>query len=98
MGVALPPGTGARWQAVLAEAEAILQGRALIPYWRLGAEAGLNVQKIFLEPRRVDLAGWIQGWAALPYLQQGPLASPEAVRAFDEMAGGQAMLLAFWLN
>jgi hypothetical protein len=98
LGVALPPGTSARWQAVLAEAEAILQGRALIPYWRLGEEAGLNVQKIFLEPRPVDLAGWIQGWAALPYLQQGPLASPEAVRAFDEMAGGQAMLLAFWLN
>lgn len=98
LGTALPPGTGDRWRAVLAEAEAILQGRALIPYWRLSEGAGVNIQRVFLEPRPVDVAGWIQGWAALPYLEQGVMASTEAVDAFGDMAEGQAMLLALWLN
>lgn len=98
LGVSLPPGTGTRWRAVLDEGEAILQGRALIPYWRLAEGAGVNIQRVFLEPRPVDLAGWIQGWAALPYLEQGMLASGASVQAFSDMAEGQPMLLALWLN
>jgi len=70
----------------------------LIPYWRLSEGAGVNIQRVFLEPRPVDVAGWIQGWAALPYLERGVMASSEAVGAFGDMAEGQAMLLALWLN
>jgi hypothetical protein len=32
LGFNMPPGTGARWQAVLADAEALLTGEALIPH------------------------------------------------------------------
>jgi len=32
--------------------------------------SGINVMKLFTEPRPVDLAGWIQGWAAMPYMRR----------------------------
>ena len=35
--------TGAQWQAVLADAERLLTGEALLPYWRLRDHAGLNL-------------------------------------------------------
>ncbi|TXI02770.1 MAG: hypothetical protein E6Q73_05305 [Pseudorhodobacter sp.] len=78
LGVALPPETGARWQAVLADAEAVLKGEKLIPYWRMGDAGGVNLQKLFLEPGPQDVAGWIQGWSAVPYLEKGPLVSAES--------------------
>lgn len=98
LGVTLPPETAVLWQAVLEDAEAVLKGEKLIPYWRTGDLGGINLQKVFLEPRPVDVAGWIQGWAALPYLQQGPLVSAETWARFSAMMTGDAMLFALWLN
>lgn len=98
LGVTLPPETGALWQSVLADAEAVLKGEKLIPYWRAGDQGGINLQKVFLEPRPVDVAGWIQGWAALPYMQTGPLVSAENWGRFSAMMTGDAMLVALWLN
>jgi hypothetical protein len=98
LGISLPPGTGTRWLAVLADAEAILNGDLLVPYWRLGGSAGVNVGRMFSEPAPIDLAGWVQGWAALPYLEQGKLVSPDNWMAFAGMLEGDPMLLALWLN
>lgn len=98
LGVSLPEGTGESWQAVLADGEALLNGQKLAPYWRSGAGAGINVMKLFTEPRPVDLAGWIQGWAAMPYYEAGPLVSAENWSRFESLAGGQPMLLALWFN
>ena len=98
IGLPVPPETGARWQAVLADAEALLQGEKLIPYWRAGPLGGVNLQKVFLDPRPVDLAGWLQGWAALPYMQAGQLVTTDSWAAFEAMLMGDAMLFAIWLN
>lgn len=98
LGVILPPETGAVWQAVLADAEALLQGEKLIPYWRIGDGGGVNLKLLFTDPRPVDVAGWVQGWAALPYLQGGPLVSAESWARFENMMMGDAMLFALWLN
>ena len=95
-GIPLPPQTGEVWQGVLAEVEGVLNGEALIPYWR--GDAGINVQRLFLDPRPVDLIGWIQGAAALPYLEQGPFASAMAINYFDSLMEGNGMLVAVWLN
>ena len=97
-GMSLPPDTAAHWQAVLDDAEALLTGEKLIPYWRTGDQGGVNLEKLFLEPAPQDVAGWIQGWAALPYLQKGPLVSGESWSEFEAMLGGDAMLFAIWLN
>lgn len=98
LGLPLPAETGARWQAVLADAEALLTGEKLIPHWRMGDEGGVNLQKLFLSPGPQDVAGWIQGWSAVPYLEQGPLVSGESWRQFESMLMGDAMMFAIWLN
>jgi len=98
LGVILPKGTGASWLAVLNDLEAALKGDNLIPYWRAGAPAGVNLNKIFTDPRPVDVAGWLQGWAALPYLEKGPLLSPDSLNVFDTLTSGQAPLFALYLN
>ena len=98
LGLTLPAGTGAVWQGVLADAEAILTGTRLVPYWRLNAPAGVNVARMFTDPAPIDLAGWIQGWAALPYLEQGVLVSAESWQAFESLTSGNAMLMALYLN
>ena len=98
LGLALPEGTAESWQAVLADGEALLKGEKLVPYWRAGAGGGINLARIFAKPGPVDLAGWVQGWAALPYLEAGPLVSAENWRRFESLAGGEPMLLALWFN
>ncbi|GHC52879.1 hypothetical protein [Neogemmobacter tilapiae] len=97
-GIDLPPETGAMWMAVLDEMEATLKGDLLVPYWRLGDEAGINIGRMFTEPARIDLAGWIQGADALPYMEKGRLITGESWGRFEQMMGGQAMLLSLWLN
>ena len=98
LGLALPEGTAESWQAVLADGEALLKGEKLAPYWRAGAGGGINIAKLFSEPRPAPLAGWVQGWAALPYLEAGPLVSAENWSRFESLAGGEPMLLALWFN
>ena len=98
LGIPVPQGTGDRWLAALADLEAALTGDKLIPYWRVGPPAGINLERIFTDPRPVDVAGWIQGWAALPYLETGTVLTPDSLNAFDQLVGGQAPLFALYLN
>lgn len=86
----------AAWHEVLIEAEAILDGEKLIPHWRF--EQGVNLRRIFEEPRPFDLVLWITGLAALPYLEDGPVTTPDdwdrLTRAFE----GNFGLFAIWVN
>jgi len=98
LGIIMPPGTGARWQAVLADAEKILKGDLLIPHWRFGAEAGINMEKLFENPPAIDLLTFIQGEGLLPYAEKGERASPLAWNEFERLVQGDAMLFAVFLN
>jgi len=98
LGLTMPPGTGDRWQAVLADAEKLLKGEVLIPHWRFGAEAGINLKKAFENPPPVDLITWIQGEGLLPYAEKGPQMSMQSWRDFEEFVQGDAMLFAVFLN
>lgn len=98
IGIDLPPGTAASWLAVLADVEAVFKGDKLLPFWRAGAPAGINLAKVFTDPAPIDLAGWAQGWAALPYLQTGPLIDGASMTAFDDLVQGQSMLFSLYLN
>jgi hypothetical protein len=71
LGFTLPPGTGDTWLAVLSDGEALLTGRVLVPYWRGADGQGINLGKLFDDPRPVSVTGWLQGWAAIPYLEPG---------------------------
>jgi hypothetical protein len=98
LGIIMPPGTGERWQAVLADAEALLTGKALIPHWRFGAEAGISLKKLFENPPPVDLVTFIQGEGLLPYAEKGPRVSPLAWNEFQRLVQGDALLFAVFLN
>ncbi len=98
MGLTMPPGTGTRWQAVLADAEALLRGELLIPHWRYGAEAGINLRKMFEAPVPVDMITWVQGEGLLPFAEKGPRASPLAWNEFTQMVQGDSLLFAVFLN
>jgi hypothetical protein len=98
LGLQMPEGAGDAWLSVLADAELMLQGKLLIPYWRLGDGAGLNLQKLLLEPRPVDIVAWVEGTAALPYAERGPRVSAGNWRMFDALMGGNGMLFAAFIN
>jgi hypothetical protein len=98
LGLTLPPGTGAMWMAVLSDGEALLNGKALIPYWRAAEGHGVNLKRMFSEPAPIDLIGWVQGYAAVRYLEQGRTVSADSWRAFEQMLGGDALLFTLFLN
>lgn len=98
MGIAFPPGTAESWQAVLTEIELVLAGERLIPFWRLGDGAGLNLRAIFEDPPEIDIIALIQGSALLPYVEKGPVMSDEAFRRFDQLVQGESLLFAVVLN
>ncbi len=98
LGLTLPPETGEVWLGVLTEMEMMLKGELLVPYWRIEAGAGVNIARLFTEPRPFDIAGWIQGVAAVPYLESGPLMSGQAWNRFERLMSGNAMMLTLFLN
>ncbi len=98
LGIELPPGTGPMWLGVLSDIEALVKGDKLVPYWRINGPAGVNVGRMFTDPRPIDLAAWIQGEAAVPYLETGDLISMQNWGAFEQMMSGQAMLFTLFLN
>ena len=98
IGVEVPQGIGVAWLALLSDVEAVLKGEKLLPFWRVGPPAGFNLAKFFANPEPIDLAGWVQGWATLPYLEKGTVVTTANSEAFDALAQGQSMLFALYLN
>ena len=98
MGIELPPGTGPTWLGVLSDFEALLKGEKLIPFWRINGPVGVDIAAMFTDPRAIDVAAWIQGEGAVPYLKQGNLISTQSLSQFDAMLSGQTMLFTLYLN
>lgn len=96
--IAFPPDTGARWQAVLADAEALLNGNLLIPHWRIGENAGINLARLFQDPPEVDIVGMIQGETLVPYMEQGRRIDSNSLMLFDQLMQGNAGLYMVILN
>ena len=86
------------WQAFLNEAEAILQGKKLLPFWRSPDGRGINLRRVFHEPQTLDLVLWIQGSGAAPFLEVGPRTEIESWRELNDAFGGQFVGFALWFN
>ena len=97
-GITFPQGIGESWQAVLADAEAVLTGDLLIPHWRLGTDTGLNFAKLLQDPPEIDLIGLIQGYTLAPFAQKGPVISFDSLETFDDLTQGNSPLFAVILN
>jgi hypothetical protein len=86
------------WQEFLDEADAILAGKRLVPHWRLAEGHGINLCRVFLEPKKMDLVRWVQGAAIVPYVEKGECTSPETWRRIQRAFRGQFIGFAIWFN
>ncbi len=92
------------WLETLTEAEQVLKGKMLIPFWRdKPGERGVNLRRVFTEPQTFDLIEWVQGTGATPYLEKGTItrfADPRLARKLDSAFGGVGGIIGFgfWFN
>jgi len=86
------------WHEFLNEAESILAGKKLVPHWRMNQEHGINLRRVYYEPREFDLVFWAHGAAAVPYAEKGPVATGQTWQRLERIFGGQFIGFAFWFN
>ncbi|SIO24346.1 hypothetical protein SAMN05444166_3205 [Singulisphaera sp. GP187] len=86
------------WLGFLDEAEAIFAGKKLVPFWRDADNQAVNLRKVFTDPRELDLIFWIQGTAAAPYLEVGPVTQPEFWSRLLRVFRGEFFGFALWFN
>ncbi|HTN75442.1 MAG TPA: hypothetical protein VL096_09350 [Pirellulaceae bacterium] len=86
------------WHEFLDEADAILAGKKLVPHWRIRADRGINMNKVFREPREFDVVMWAHGAAALPYVEEGVCTTPETWARFQQIFRGNFIGFAIWFN
>ena len=84
------------WMLFLGEFEAVLKGEKLVPHWRL--TKGINIRRVFLEPRAFDPILWAQGSAAIPYLGDGPVTDQATWDRMMRMFQGNFFGFAVWFN
>lgn len=98
LGFDLPQGTGPAWLDVLDAAEDMLDGRQLIPFWRLAPGYGIDLSLWIKDPQPVDLVGWIQGSATLPYIRPGLTLGGDVFDNLTQMFGNRTGLYMVLLN
>lgn len=86
------------WQTFLTEAEHVLEGRKLLPHWRFPKGSGVNLKRVFEDPREFDLVLWLHGAGAVPYLERGETVSEETSRRLQDAFGGRFFGFAAWFN
>ena len=86
------------WLEFIEETEALLAGKRLVPFWRGDPSRGVNLRRVFTEPRPFDLVLWVQGSAATPYLEKGPLTKPAVWARMQRIFGGEFVGFAIWFN
>ncbi len=84
------------WMLFLDEFGAMLKGEKLMPHWRLAQ--GVNLRRIFLEPRLFDPVLLIQGSGALPYAEAGPVSKTETWEQIFALMQGDFFTYAAWFN
>jgi hypothetical protein len=86
------------WKDFLMLAESILQGKVLIPHWRVADGHGINLKRVFYEPQTFDLILWAQGRAAVPYLERGVVTTPADWERLSLIFRGDFIGFAVWIN
>ncbi len=86
------------WMSFLDQAEGVLEGRYLIPHWRFDRSQGLNIRRMFEEPRTLDPVLIIAGPGAIPYMENGPLAPDSTLDTGMALMGGGLLGYFLWFN
>lgn len=86
------------WLATLTMAEDLLEGRTLLPHFRITGK-GINMKRFFDEPKTFDLVLSITGPAVAPYLESGKILTSEEFNQIQRQFGGSGFLtFALWFN
>lgn len=86
------------WLATLDMAEDLLEGRVLLPHFRIAGK-GINMKRFFDEPKPFDLVLSITGPAIAPYLETGKILTSEDFDQIQREFGGAGFLtFALWFN
>lgn len=96
-------------EAILAGEKLVPFWRDYYPQWSLFGRQrdwqpipargrGVNVRKVFTNPRRLDLVMWLQGTGATPYLETGELSTPESWGRMMRVFRGEFFGFAIWFN
>ena len=108
----ITPTMQTQWFRLMDEMDQILQGKRLLPFWRgipggitpfasslpTNPELGINLRKVFTEPRPFDLVLCIQGTGLQPFLEKGPQTDPGTWQEISQAFQGQFLIFALWLN
>jgi hypothetical protein len=86
------------WLATLTVAEDLLEGRALLPHFRITGK-GINMKRFFDEPKPFDLVLSITGPGIAPYLESGRILTSDDFDQIQRQFGGAGFLtFALWFN
>jgi hypothetical protein len=86
------------WLAMMDQFDKLLKGETLIPFWRGDEHRGINLRKVFLNPRPFDLVLWVQGSAAAPYLEEGKTVDKAVFGKLMNDFGHEFPFFALWFN
>jgi hypothetical protein len=86
------------WHEALQMAEDLLEGRVLLPHFRIPAK-GINMRAFFDAPQTFDLVLAITGPGVVPYLENGTLITAEEFSRLRQQFGAAGfMAFAVWFN
>ena len=84
------------WLATLDVFDQVLDGKILVPHWRFSG--GINLRRVFLEPRRFDAVLWATGHGAAPYVETGEIMGQRQWDQWGRVFGGNFLGYAVWFN
>lgn len=86
------------WLGFVDEGRALLEGTRLVPFWRGTRARGINLKRVFTEPRTFDLVLWVQGSGAVPYIEEGPQTNQAVWNNLQRVFGGDLFTFGVWFN
>lgn len=98
LGIEVPARVAEGWQKILADAEAVLEGRLLVPHPLLPPGHGIDLSAYVADPAPLDLTRWVHGIGAYPYAAKGPRITAQSWQAFQRLTQGNAAGFALFLN
>ncbi len=96
--ITIDPEVARTWQNILADAEAVLEGKLLIPHSLLPAGYGINLKSYVENPTPLELAASIQGIAFYEHVARGPTMSSFYWSRLARLTGGNAGNFALFFN
>ncbi|MFD1944946.1 hypothetical protein [Paradevosia shaoguanensis] len=84
------------WLKTLDTADAMLDGKLLVPHWRF--KQGFDLKAYFETAKRTDLVMILTGYGAIPFLKDGPVASAADFAEANRVFGENLLGYSFYFN